>query len=105
MSLRRDFRNRSTAYVACTLLGFFLLLSVPTYGQVAGATVSGTVADASGAVIAGVKIDVKDVATGSFGRSRRIQRVSIQRRISRRAHMKSLPQRPDLVLKCVRASR
>jgi hypothetical protein len=40
-----------------------LLLSTPVHAQVAGATLSGTVTDASGGAIAGAKISVRNVAT------------------------------------------
>ena len=52
------------------LLGVFLAIglcsftAVPAYSQVTGATLSGTVTDASGAVIAGATISVKNTANG-----------------------------------------
>src|ERR1700752_1681770 len=49
------------------VLGAFyaiLLMSVRIYPQVAGATLSGTVADQSGAVIPQVKVSINNVATG-----------------------------------------
>src|SRR5215470_15823541 len=41
-----------------------LLLSAPAHAQVTGATLSGIVTDASGAVIPGVMISIKNMATG-----------------------------------------
>ncbi|MFZ0882854.1 MAG: TonB-dependent receptor [Candidatus Acidiferrales bacterium] len=46
------------------LLGAVFTLTNPTYGQVAGATLSGVVTDPSGSVIAGVKVSVRNTATG-----------------------------------------
>jgi len=40
------------------------LCAVPGYAQVAGATLSGTLADPSGAVISGAQVSIKDVSTG-----------------------------------------
>jgi hypothetical protein len=41
-----------------------LFTSVPAYSQVTGATLSGTITDASGGVIAGAQISVRNTATG-----------------------------------------
>ncbi|MBZ5645322.1 MAG: TonB-dependent receptor [Acidobacteriia bacterium] len=48
------------------LLGivFCCFTAVPAYSQVTGATLAGTVTDASGAVIAGAAVSVKNTATG-----------------------------------------
>src|SRR5882672_6742660 len=43
---------------------FCLSVSVPVYAQVTGATLSGTVTDASGAVIAGAQVSIRNTATG-----------------------------------------
>src|ERR1700676_4162945 len=53
----------------CVILGVFLafalyfFVSVPVHAQVTGATLSGTVTDASGAVIAGAQVAAKNTAT------------------------------------------
>ncbi len=41
-----------------------LVLSLPTYAQVAGATLSGTITDAQGAAVVGAKVTAKNAATG-----------------------------------------
>jgi Carboxypeptidase regulatory-like domain/TonB dependent receptor len=46
------------------VVAVLLANSVPTYAQVAGGTILGTVSDSSGAVIADAQITIKDVATG-----------------------------------------
>jgi hypothetical protein len=45
-------------------LVFFLVLSVAAYGQVTGATLSGTVRDQSGGVLPAASISIRNVATG-----------------------------------------
>src|ERR1700687_1345330 len=53
----------------CVIAGVFLVfalyffVSVPVHAQVTGATLSGTVTDASGAVIAGAQVSAKNTAT------------------------------------------
>src|ERR1700716_1692177 len=46
------------------MLTLALLLSTPVYAQVAGANLSGTIRDASSAVIANAKVSIKNTATG-----------------------------------------
>ena len=61
-------RKSSTAYsmgcAATVVVILGVLLSVPANGQVAGATLSGTIKDSSGAVIPGAQVVIKNVATG-----------------------------------------
>src|ERR1700736_4159072 len=45
-------------------LWFFLFTSIPARAQVTGATLNGTVTDASGAVIANAQVSIKNTATG-----------------------------------------
>src|ERR1700682_1862948 len=47
-----------------TLVLLSLLVSIPTRAQVAGATLSGTVADASGSGVPNVTVSIKNTATG-----------------------------------------
>jgi hypothetical protein len=49
---------------ACTLLACVLVVSPRIYAQVAGATLSGTVTDQSGAVVAGAQVSTKNTGTG-----------------------------------------
>src|SRR6195256_4759676 len=46
-----------------TILALAVLLSTPVDAQVSGATLSGTVTDASGAVITNAKVSIKNTAT------------------------------------------
>src|SRR5882762_4372335 len=50
--------------VFALILALCLILSFPLRAQVTGATISGTITDASGAVIAGAEISVRNTATG-----------------------------------------
>src|SRR5216684_2225721 len=50
-------------FFAC-ILGLGLMASIPLHAQVTGATISGTITDATGAVIAGAEISVRNTATG-----------------------------------------
>ncbi len=53
---------KSYQLLVLLVLGVFLVL--PAYGQVGGATVTGTVVDTTGAVIPNTQISIKNVATG-----------------------------------------
>jgi len=63
-----DFRigwNRITVgFEALLILVLSLVASVPARAQVAGATLTGTVTDSSGAVIPGAQVSIKHTATG-----------------------------------------
>jgi hypothetical protein len=54
--------SMSLATAVVVILG--ILLSAPASAQVAGATLSGTIKDSSGAVIPGAQVVIKNVATG-----------------------------------------
>src|SRR6266576_3005489 len=58
--------NRKTASFVffAWILGLCLMVSLPLHAQVTGATISGTITDASGAVIVGAEISVRNTATG-----------------------------------------
>ena len=47
----------------CVMLALAVLVSTPVYAQVSGATLAGTVMDASGAVIANAKVSIRNTAT------------------------------------------
>jgi hypothetical protein len=59
-----DSKKFTVAIFTCTALAFVLLMSVRVYAQVSGATMTGTVSDASAAVIPNAQISIKNVATG-----------------------------------------
>jgi hypothetical protein len=46
------------------VLSMSMLLALPSYAQVAGATLSGTATDASGAAVPNVQIAIKNTGTG-----------------------------------------
>jgi outer membrane receptor protein involved in Fe transport len=50
-------------FLVCATLALAVLLSTPVYAQVSGATLSGTVSDASGAVVTSAKVSIKNTAT------------------------------------------
>jgi outer membrane receptor protein involved in Fe transport len=62
--VRVDILVQKIIVCICALLAFVLFLSSPIYAQVAGATLSGTVSDQSGASISGAQVAVKNVGTG-----------------------------------------
>src|ERR1700680_239837 len=51
-------------FLGLAMLGFAGFLSGPIYAQVAGATLNGTVADASGAGVPNANVSIKNTATG-----------------------------------------
>ena len=62
MTSRKDWRRMGVIIAAGVLLS--CLVAIPIYAQVAGATLSGTVADESGSVILSAKVNIQNVATG-----------------------------------------
>src|SRR6202165_429326 len=58
--------NRKTAsfVLFAWILGICLMVSLPLRAQVTGATISGTITDASGGVIVGAQVAVRNTATG-----------------------------------------
>ena len=62
--MRFERKSKRFAVPGVALVALTLLCSAPVYPQAAGATVSGTVTDASGAAIPNVQISIKDVSTG-----------------------------------------
>src|SRR6202165_3236574 len=58
--------NRKTAsfVLFASILAFCLMVSLPLRAQVTGATISGTITDASGGVIVGAQVSVRNTATG-----------------------------------------
>jgi len=58
------FRGSRTARIACVLCLFALIVQIPLFGQVTGATLSGTITDTTGAVVANVKVNIENTATG-----------------------------------------
>src|ERR1700680_4769159 len=62
-------KDRGSSEKKCVILGgclvfaLYFFVSVPVHAQVTGATLSGTVTDASGAVIAGAQVSAKNTAT------------------------------------------
>jgi hypothetical protein len=59
-----DSRKVVSNLLTCGALVLSLSIPAPVWAQVAGATLSGTVTDASGAVIPNAQISIKNVATG-----------------------------------------
>jgi hypothetical protein len=55
---------KKSVFTLGVFLAFVFCFSVSVHAQVTGATLSGTVTDASGAVIAGAEVSVRNTATG-----------------------------------------
>src|SRR6516165_1599757 len=64
MMTRKGLNGLALIRAALAILTLGFLTSVPTYAQVVGATVSGTVTDPSGAGIPAAQISIKNTATG-----------------------------------------
>ncbi len=59
-----DSRKRTRSFAVAVALVFTLFVAVSLHAQVTGATLSGTVTDASGAVIPNAQVTAKNTATG-----------------------------------------
>jgi hypothetical protein len=64
MVVETDSKKFAAALCIFAALALPLLTSIQVYAQVSGATMTGTVSDASGAVIPNAQISIKNVATG-----------------------------------------
>ena len=64
MVLKRDSKKIGVILFTFVALALVMLTSVRVYAQVSGATMTGTVSDASGAVIPNAQVSIKNVATG-----------------------------------------
>src|SRR5580700_1249385 len=63
MGVRESAKFASSFAIAITVL-FSLLVGVAVHAQVSGATLSGTVTDASGSAVASATVSVRNTATG-----------------------------------------
>jgi Carboxypeptidase regulatory-like domain/TonB-dependent Receptor Plug Domain len=64
MALRCDFRHRAVSFLGLACVLSILLAPVRTHAQVAGATLTGTITDPTGAVIPQAKVSIRNTATG-----------------------------------------
>ena len=64
MVLKRYSKKIGVILFTFVALALVMLMSIRVYAQVSGATVTGTVNDASGAVIPNVQVSIKNLATG-----------------------------------------
>src|ERR1700693_1237418 len=64
MVRQRDSRKVGVTLFTFAALALILLTSVRVYAQVSGATMTGTVNDATGAVIPNAQLSIQNVATG-----------------------------------------
>src|SRR3984893_9423784 len=64
MAHRRDSKKPALTLFTFAALALILLTSVRVYAQVSGATMTGTVNDATGAVIPNAQLSIQNVATG-----------------------------------------
>src|ERR1700738_5586610 len=59
-----DLKQFACAFLVCVTLAITGLVSAPLYAQVAGANLSGTVTDASGAGVPNATVSIRNTATG-----------------------------------------
>jgi hypothetical protein len=64
MTFHRDSTKIAFGFLGLGVLGLSLLISTQVWAQVTGATLSGTVTDASGAIIPKAEVSIKNVGTG-----------------------------------------
>jgi hypothetical protein len=62
--IARNPRSFTSSFAVSITLVFSLFVTVSVYSQVTGATLSGTVTDATGASIPGAQISITNTATG-----------------------------------------
>src|SRR5216684_8804769 len=65
--LAKAFQKRDSVFLCVCLIlavAFLMTWETRTYAQVVGATLSGTVTDATGAILPNVRVSIKNTATG-----------------------------------------
>jgi hypothetical protein len=69
VSRRHECKFRAAAALPLLFILSLLVLTQNTFAQEFRATISGTIADPSGAVVAGAKVDVRETSTGTVSRT------------------------------------